>query len=57
MICITFDTDHMTNNTLDKFIKMYLNEIPGACTFFIHKIFLNYLIKVAKYALIHSLII
>ena len=39
MIRITFDTDYMTNDTLDKFIKMYINEIPGASTFFIHKNF------------------
>ena len=39
MICITFDTDYITNDTLDKFIKMYINEIPGASTFFIHKNF------------------
>src|SRR5437867_6450519 len=37
MICLTFDTDHMTKEGMEKFFREY--DLPGKCTFFLHKPF------------------
>lgn len=37
MICLTFDTDHMTAKSLEKFLARY--DIPGKATFFSHVFF------------------
>lgn len=38
MICLTFDTDHMTEEGMVKFLREY--ALPQRCTFFLHKPFL-----------------
>ena len=37
MICLTFDTDHMSQENLRKFLKEYV--LPGKVTFFVHEYF------------------
>lgn len=37
MICLTFDTDHMSEEGMEKFFEEY--RLPGKCTFFLHKPF------------------
>ncbi len=39
MICLSFDTDHMTNEWLETFLSTY--DIPGEATFFLWKPFLG----------------
>jgi hypothetical protein len=37
MICLTFDTDWMTEDSLSRFLREF--PLPGECTFFSHKAF------------------
>ena len=37
MICLTFDTDHMTEEGMERFLQEY--PIPGRSTFFVHRPF------------------
>lgn len=39
MICITFDTDHMSKENLSRFLDEYVSDMPGKGTFFIHSDF------------------
>ena len=39
MICITFDTDHMSQESLTRFLAEYVAEMPGIATFFAHASF------------------
>ena len=36
MISITFDTDHMTPESLSRFLQEYVSKMPGRGTFFAH---------------------
>lgn len=36
MICITFDTDHMSRENLSRFLAEYVADMPGNATFFAH---------------------
>jgi hypothetical protein len=37
MICLTFDTDHMTEESMERFLEEH--PLPGSCTFFVHRPF------------------
>lgn len=39
MISITFDTDHMTQESLSRFLGEYVSKMPGRGTFFAHSNF------------------
>lgn len=39
MICITFDTDHMSQESLSRFLTEHVAKMPGTATFFAHSHF------------------
>jgi hypothetical protein len=39
MICITFDTDHMSQESMSRFLEEHLSKMPGRGTIFAHTTF------------------
>ncbi len=39
MICLTFDTDHMSQAAMSRFLAGFAGELPGRATFFAHDLF------------------